>query len=249
MKKKVYGFIFSVLLMTMLSACVCALAKDTTDYTFNKDEIIDFCVYNTWGQKLVECDKATISNIRMIVDVSGFSGDPVTLKLYNRESTTWGWWTSEPQVIDGDGKYAFDIDISEGAYDAETLCTIYLKDVKCAASADEDPVDGKDEKSSGAACHIVLDTIKFNTDLSTPAIATPTPSPTPEPTAAPAPDTLTDVAADTSSSQPADIVPAGAPSAASSGTRTVLIIVLIVLWVIAAAVIIIGIITTSKKKK
>lgn len=43
---------------------------------------------------------------------------------------------SEPQTISKKGTYVFDIDISANAYDAETLCTIYLKDVACAA-ADE----------------------------------------------------------------------------------------------------------------
>ena len=156
-----------VVLLSVLLIGTTAFAQDTTDYTFGESEVIDFCVYNTWGQKNVDCTAATIQNMRLVVEISDYSGDPVTMKLYNRESTTWGWWTSEPQTISGDGTYTFDIDLGANAYDSETLCTIYLKDVACAA-ADEDPTDGGAAEASGISCHIKMVSCDFNTTLDAP---------------------------------------------------------------------------------
>ena len=160
MKKKILATLCAAVL-AVLSLQISVSAQDTTDYTYGTDEVIDFCVYNTWGVKSIECDKATVKSILMTVEVSDFSGDPVTVRLYNRESTTWGYWLSDPQVIDSDGTYTFYVDCNEGAYDSSTLCTIYLKDVT-ACTADEDAEYGQGNTASNCSCHIVLDDIAFN---------------------------------------------------------------------------------------
>ena len=162
-------------LVLSLAMCVTAFAEDTTDYTFTESEVIDFCVFNTWGTKSVECMYAQINNIELTVEVSGYSGDPIDVKLYNRESVTWGTWTSEAQTISGDGTYTFKVVPGE-AYPVENLCTIYLKDVKCEAS-DVDP-EGLGESASNVTAHIVMKECKFNvveeepTDAPTDAQAT-----------------------------------------------------------------------------
>lgn len=156
-------FCLLAILTTLFSFGVVANAEDTTDYTFKETEVIDFCVYNTWGIKSVDCDVTTVKSIELTVEITDYSGDPVTLKLYNRESTTWGWWTSEPQTISGNGTYVFRIDLDANAYDSSTLCSIYLKDVACAAK-DEDPTDGGEKKESGVNVHIKMISCKFNTD-------------------------------------------------------------------------------------
>lgn len=143
-----------------------AMAEDTKDYTFKPDEKIDFCIFNTWGTKSIECNKATISSITMTVTVEGFSGDPITTKLYNRESTTWNYWVSEPVVIDGDGQYVYYVQTDE--YDAETLCTIYIKDVACAAS-DED-TEGGQGTSSGVSMHMFMNDSDITFNGAAPAV-------------------------------------------------------------------------------
>lgn len=216
-----------VVLLSVLFIGTTAFAQDTTDYTFSESEIIDFCVYNTWGQMNVDCTVATIQNMRMVVEISDFAGDPVTLKLYNRESTTWGWWMSEPQTISGDGTYTFDIDLGANAYDAETLCTIYLKDVACAA-ADEDPTDGGVGEASGIACHIKLVSFDFNTTLD--AVE----------------DTAEDAAEDTAVATDTD---ADVDASEDGSTSTNMVVYYVAGIVVLAAAVIIVIVILSKKKK
>lgn len=172
-------FCLITILTLLFSFGVVANAEDTTDYTFKETEVIDFCVYNTWGVKSVDCDVTTVKSIELTVDITDYSGDPVTLKLYNRESTTWGWWTSEPQTISRNGTYVFRIDLDANAYDSATLCSIYLKDVACAAK-DEDPSNGGEKEASGVTCRIKMTSCKFNTDpVSTEGTETTPPSSTP----------------------------------------------------------------------
>ncbi len=173
--KKLLGFIL-VLAMTM-GMCITAYAEDTTDYTFKDDEVIDFCVYNTWGTMSVDCAVPEISTIKMTVTVSEFKGDPVDVKLYNRDQKSWLTWASEAQTISGDGTYTFFLDLGENKYESSYLATIYLKDVKCEA-ADVDP-DGKGEETSGITAHFKLDSCKFNVpevEETTPAETTEAPA-------------------------------------------------------------------------
>ena len=239
--KKFLSMLLCALLCALSLGSLC-MAQDTTDWTFTEDTVIDFCVYNTWGVKSVEVNKATIQNIRMVVEVSEFSGDPVTVKLYNRESTTWGWWTSEAQVIDGDGLYCFDVDCSEGEYDAETLCTIYLKDVACASSADEDPADGGNQTASGVNAHIKLVSCKFNTDLSQPAAELTAAEETTEETTEETVDAAEETAAETTGTEAA----AEATEDSSSDSSPVTIIVICCIVVVGIAAVIL---TLTRKKK
>lgn len=228
--KKRFASLIAVLIAVLTFGTTC-LALDTDDHVYEPTEAIDFCVYNTWGTKSIDVNKATIENMRMIVKVSDFSGDPVTVKLYNRESVTWGYWVSEPQTIDKDGTYYFDIDIvalGGEAYPAENLCTIYLKDVRC-CTADED-AEGEGLTESGISAHIELDSIKFNTSLD-PIVVEPEQTEAVE--AAPA--------------EEADIAPAeNKKEKKDKKDNTVVIVIVIVAVVIACAAVVLAL---SKRKK
>ena len=50
-------------------------------------------VYNTWGEKMSTAAWG-LSKHPMTVDISDYSGDPVNLKMYSRESVTWAAWAS-----------------------------------------------------------------------------------------------------------------------------------------------------------
>ncbi len=158
--KKIIILLSGVLLLFSMNTTV--FAEDTTDYSFKTTEVVDFCVYNTWGTMSVDCDKFNVESIAMTVEVTDFIGDPIKVKLYNRESVTWQTWASDAQVIDGDGTYTFYLNLAENAYPSENLCTIYLKDVECALP-DEDS-EGQSVEASNISCHMVMSSCEFNTE-------------------------------------------------------------------------------------
>lgn len=161
MKKKILSIITTVLLV--LALCIPVSAEIATDYTFAETEAFDFCVFNIWGNVETGVDPIvpTIEKITMTITVSDFSGEPVEAKLYSREQVTWKTWATEAQTISGDGTYTFELEMGENAFPAESLATIYIKDVRCTIPPDEDP-DGESLKASGVTCHVVLDSVEFN---------------------------------------------------------------------------------------
>ncbi len=161
MKKKILSVIAATLLV--LSLCVPVSAEITTDYTYAETEAFDFCVFNIWGSVETGVDPIvpTIEKITMTITVSDFSGDPIEAKLYSREQVTWKTWATEAQTISGDGTYTFELEMGENSFAAESLATIYIKDVRCTIPPDEDP-DGESLKASGVTCHVVLDSVEFN---------------------------------------------------------------------------------------
>lgn len=161
MKKKILSVIAAALLV--LALCIPVSAEIATDYTYAETEAFDFCVFNIWGNVETGVDPIvpTIEKITMTITVSDFSGDPIQAKLYSREQVTWKTWATEPQTISGDGTYTFELEMGENAFPAESLATIYIKDVRCTVPPDEDP-DGESLTASGVTCHVVLDSVEFN---------------------------------------------------------------------------------------
>lgn len=147
----------------MCFGCVSAFAENTDDYEFDKDEPIDFCVYNIWAENFVTAPTADIQSIKMTVDVTGFDADvdAVNTKLYSRESVTWETHASDIVTINGDGTYTYYIAFDE-AFAPDQLCTIYIKDVLVALT-DEDPDgQGADIKESKAHMNMKLVSCEFN---------------------------------------------------------------------------------------
>lgn len=161
MKKKILSIMAAILLVSAL--CIPVSAEIATDYTYAETEAFDFCVFNIWGNVETGVDPIvpTIEKITMTITVSDFSGEPVEAKLYSREQVTWKTWATEAQTISGDGTYTFELEMGENAFPAESLATIYIKDVRCTIPPDEDP-DGESLKASGVTCRVVLDSVEFN---------------------------------------------------------------------------------------
>lgn len=160
MKKKILGILAGIFVLA--AACIPVSAEVATDYTYDESEMLDFCVFNIWGADTgIAPNVATINKITMTINVSDFAGEPVDVKLYSREQVTWTTWSTPAQTISGDGTYTFELDMGENAFAADQLATIYVKDIRCCVAPDEDP-DGQELEASGVACHVTLDSVKFN---------------------------------------------------------------------------------------
>lgn len=159
MKRRILTLV--TVLMMLFSTSVLCSAECTDDYEFGEDEQLDFCVLNIWAESFVDMPTQDITSIKMVVDVTDFSGDPIDVKLYSRESVSWNTWASEPQSLAGDGTYTFIVNMGEeNKFPGENLCTIYVKDVRC-CKADEDPA-GEELDESGISCHMKLVSVEYN---------------------------------------------------------------------------------------
>ncbi|MBQ8327809.1 MAG: hypothetical protein IJX86_12160 [Lachnospiraceae bacterium] len=235
MKKR---FALLIAMIMLFAMTITASAEDTADYTFTESEVVDFCVYNIWGKINADCSVANISSIQLTVTVSDFAGDPIDVRLYNRESLTWGYWRSDIQTIDKDGTYVFYIDLGDNAYPSENLCTIYLKDVKCALKADEDPENAPDKAaaSSGITAHIVMEDCEFNVPYTPVVEEAPADSDSTDATVDTSDDTSTDTTADVSQND------AGDDESGLPGWVIPVVIVAVV------AVVVVIVVATKKKK-